>query len=81
MAVLLTGLAICQTQDSAPVEAAVKALFDAIHHGDLDAVRQLFSKDGRHYLPGGAAGPATELSRHAPFASAKPVPFTCDTCR
>ena len=62
LAGLLAGMVIAQTRSEAePVERAIKALFDAIHRGDLDTVRQLYSKDGKHYLPGGAAGPGDGL--------------------
>lgn len=55
LAVVLHGALMAQTlPEAAPVEMAVKGLFDAIHRGDLDAVRQLFSKDGRFFLPDGA---------------------------
>ena len=58
LAGLLQGALIAQSgPESAPAELAVKALFDAIHRGDLDAVFQLFSNDGRYYLSGGAFGP------------------------
>lgn len=56
LAYLLVGLANAQTHhlETSAVETSVKTLFDAIHRGDLDAVRQLYSKDGKFYLPNGA---------------------------
>lgn len=62
---LLTGVAIGQTRpEAAPVEMAVKSLFDAIHRGDLDAVGQFYSKEGKLYLAAGA-----ELDPKRPGAS------------
>jgi hypothetical protein len=59
-AVLWAGLAISQPRpDSTPVEAAVNSLFDAIHRGDADAAQQLYSADGKFYLPAGAENPIT----------------------
>jgi ketosteroid isomerase-like protein len=33
------------------VEEAAKALFDAIHRGDVEGARQVYSTDGKFYLP------------------------------
>ena len=52
--VLLAGAMAEAATDATAVEAAVKALFEAIHRGDADAVRALYSKEGKLYLPGGA---------------------------
>ena len=53
--ICLTAVAGAQTHlDPAPVETAVQRLFEAIHRDDINAARQLFSADGKFYLPAGA---------------------------
>lgn len=65
LAELLAEAVIAQNRPEAPVESAVRALFDAIHRGDLDAVGQLFSADGIFYSSGGIGGPRGVIG---PFA-------------
>jgi len=64
----------------APVEMAVKALFDAIHRDDIDAVRQLFSKDGNVYLPTGAELDPTRSGATRIFRLAEEMLLICSAC-